>query len=302
MRPELRETDPFGNAERARLWYKVSDLLPDSINYEARLDAGGMKVLEDLLKRNLGKFDLRPGATAWQRIQAFITTAPQQELLELIRLIPIARLSAHRSYCQMGPVPYYEDDRVVSEASGELNVYLETTTSPARFNQQGMLQLDPFAPDAPVALAKLPKREQLEIDLGNKCAEEPPTSLVFVDLDHFKQVNDTLGHQIGNECLIAVANILGSIAAMRGKAYRYGGDEFVIVLPNCTTAEAAPIAERVRKEVDQANVGGTVKVTTSIGVAGTETVGKNAGDLIAKADQAMYKSKNSGKNRVTQAE
>ena len=194
------------------------------------------------------------------------------------------------------------DNHVMHEACSELNIYLESTTSPARFDKAGKFQLDPFAPDTPVALAKLPKREQLEIDLGNKCAEEPPTSLVFVDLDHFKQVNDTLGHQMGNQCLFAVANILGSVAAMRGRVYRYGGDEFVIVFPNCTTAEAAPIAERVRKEVDQANVGGTVKVTTSIGVAGTETVGKNAGDLISKADNAMYESKTSGKNRVTQAE
>ena len=277
MPPELRERNPFGEAYRARLWYKVSDLLPTSRDPLTDLDGGGMAYLEDLVKRNLGKLNLGSGATAGHRIQTFLVAAPQHELLEVIKLVPVARLVSHRSYCESATFAHHRNDsRVMKDACGELNLYLESTTSPVRFNQDGTLQLDPFAPDTPVALARLPGKEQLQINLDSKCSEEPPTSLVFVDLDHFKQVNDTLGHRMGDQCLIAVAEILGSIAAMRGRVYRYGGDEFAIVFPNCTTAEALPIAERVRKEVDQANVGGTVKVTTSVGVAGTETVGRNA--------------------------
>ena len=184
-------------------------------------------------------------------------------------------------------------------ACSELNVYLASTSSPARFDKDGTFQLDPFAPDVPVALSNLPRKEQLLSDLERRCGEIFPTALLFVDLDNFKSVNDSKGHLAGDACLVKVVEILGGVAAMRGKVYRYGGDEFAVVLPNYTTPEAIATAERIRLEIDQANVGETVKVTASIGIAATDRVGHLAEDLIAKADQTMYESKQNGKNKVT---
>jgi diguanylate cyclase (GGDEF)-like protein len=182
------------------------------------------------------------------------------------------------------------------------NYFLETTGSPARFNKNGVFVLEPFAADVPIALDKLPRKEQLRGDLEMRCGEKSPTALVFVDLDNFKLVNDSKGHPAGGACLVKVAQILGAVAAMRGKVYRDGGDEFAVVLPNCTTAEATVTAERVRENIEEANVGGEVKVTASIGVAATDRVGHLADDLIAKADQAMYSSKQNGRNKVTSYE
>lgn len=301
MQAPIHETVHFNKEDRVRLWFKVKDLLDDNDRH-AQLSATGMDFLEDLLQRKLGKLLLAGGYDASRRIQAFITTASQNELLEVIESAPIARLAAHKDYFEKlryAGVAQDRSQRVMDEAYSELNVYLTTTSSPARFDKKGKLHRDPFAPEVPVALGTLPGQEGLRSDLEMRCAEDSPTVLVFVDLDNFKQVNDSLGHPAGDECLSKVAEVLGTIAAMRGKVYRYGGDEFAIVLPNCTSPEAAATAERIRQEIERANRGGPVKVTASIGVVGTDLVGRASESLITKADQAMYVSKQTGRNKVT---
>src|SRR5579863_5502575 len=263
MSQESPKTSHFGEADRARLWYKVLDLLPIANDRFANLNGQGLCYLENLLQRGLGRLHLSFGFSCEARVKAFITEASEVELIELVNHVPIARMLAHQEYCERYSTFLGErgnnPKQVTDEACSELNLFLESTASAARFNKEGVLQLDVFAPDLPVTLAKLPGKEQLRSDLEAKCSEEAPTSLIFVDLDHFKQVNDTLGHQAGDECLVKAVEILGTVAAMRGRVYRYGGDEFAIVLPNCTTSEAAPIAERIRREVELANVGGTVR-------------------------------------------
>lgn len=94
MPPEISQTGILGEADRARLWYKVSDLLNTSWDHRNRLDDKGMNYLEDQLKRNLGKLELHSGSTAWVRVQGFIVAAPPHEVLELIKLVPIARLAS----------------------------------------------------------------------------------------------------------------------------------------------------------------------------------------------------------------
>jgi diguanylate cyclase (GGDEF)-like protein len=306
VQPPPRENVYFEERDRARLWFKVTDLLPDHEDRDEQVSGDGMAFLEEFLQRNLGKLQLAIGVEAGHRIQAFIMNASQNELLEVIELVPTARLAAYKQYLtrfyNRGVARYLPPDQsehVMAVACSKLNAYLESTSSPARFDKGGTFHLDPFAPDVPVALSNLPRKEQLRSDLEIRCGEISPTALVFVDLDNFKLVNDSKGHPAGDACLVKVAEILGAVAAMRGKVYRDGGDEFAVVLPNCTTTEAVATAQRIRLEIDQANVGETVKVTASIGVAATDRVGNLADDLIAKADQAMYSSKQNGRNKVT---
>jgi diguanylate cyclase (GGDEF)-like protein len=146
----------------------------------------------------------------------------------------------------------------------------------------------------------LPDRTALVHDLSVGIDGDEPVAVLFLDLDHFKEVNDRLGHTSGNDCL---ANIVGTIAeALRrkGKLYRVGGDEFCAVLPNFATAEAAVTAERVRAAIDALKpFGGVVKVTASIGVAGSDANQLvTAESLVKAADEAMYVAKFTGKNRI----
>jgi diguanylate cyclase (GGDEF)-like protein len=300
MPPPIFEPLHFEQEDRARLWFKVADLLPNEPDKFAHLNERGMYWLEDSLKRVLGRLILAKGHTEQQRIQALIMSAPERDILKLIEIVPLARQVAHSEFNQDHRYSHDTGHFDEQEACDELNSFLETTSSPARFNKDGAFIHEPFAPDVPVALSKLPGKEQLRSDLKLKCVEEIPTALVFVDLDNFKQVNDKLGHLAGDDCLSKVVDVLGKIAAMRGKVYRYGGDEFVVVLPNCTTDEASPVAERIRREIEAANVGGEVKVTASIGVASTDRTGNDAEDLISSADTAMYNSKRDSRNKVTQ--
>jgi len=123
---------------------------------------------------------------------------------------------------------------------------------------------------------------------------------LFIDLDGFKALNDSLGHQAGNECLEKTVLLIADILRNRGRLYRYGGDEFVIVLPNFDCLESEATAERVRRRIDEANLGGRVRVTASIGVASSEHLETHdARALIDLADKAMYVSKHGGKNRVS---
>jgi diguanylate cyclase (GGDEF)-like protein len=118
--------------------------------------------------------------------------------------------------------------------------------------------------------------------------------MLFIDLDGFKQVNDQLGHHEGDKCLVKVATMIREAAVGKGKLFRPGGDEFVVVLPNFTRHEAAATAERIRTAIETGNPGGTKKVTASIGVTDSE-LAKDAATLYKRADDAMYVAKHDRK-------
>jgi diguanylate cyclase (GGDEF)-like protein len=146
----------------------------------------------------------------------------------------------------------------------------------------------------------LPKKESLLRDLAT-CKQV--VSVAFVDLDNFKQVNDEHGHSAGDSCLMAVVECMSAAISCKGKLYRVGGDEFCILLPNFSSAEATATAERVRAAVDVLEpFNGTAKVTASIGIATSDSDEERFGDpesLVNAADEAMYVSKRISRNRVT---
>lgn len=128
-------------------------------------------------------------------------------------------------------------------------------------------------------------------------------AILFFDIDHFKRVNDTLGHDIGDEVLCAVAKTLQTHVRPLDTVARLGGEEIVVLLPNADEAHACLSAERLRKAVSEISFSAhpDLKVTVSIGIAATFDI---LGDetsceaLLKAADEAMYAAKHSGRNRV----
>jgi len=126
-------------------------------------------------------------------------------------------------------------------------------------------------------------------------------AFVMIDLDHFKQVNDTFGHLNGDAVLAELASILSSGLRESDVCARYGGEEFALILPETTEAGARVLAERIRAKVAAATFPGGLKLTISVGVAATEEPALFT-QLIDRADQALYTAKQGGRNQVRMAD
>lgn len=127
--------------------------------------------------------------------------------------------------------------------------------------------------------------------------------ILMMDIDDFKKVNDTYGHQAGDDTLIAVSKVIKNTVRHEDIASRYGGEEFVIMLRDTDLDNATIVAERIRSEVENLSIktkNETIKVTISIGVAEfDDDIDKSTEDVIGRADNSLYISKNNGKNRIT---
>lgn len=127
-------------------------------------------------------------------------------------------------------------------------------------------------------------------------------SLLIVDLDHFKAVNDTYGHQVGDEVLCAIATLILGKVRSTDRVARYGGEEFVIILTETPGSDAQVIAERIRISVSSHPIAVTqeekVNLTVSIGLSAFPEDGGSGKEIIHAADQALYAAKNAGRNKV----
>jgi diguanylate cyclase (GGDEF)-like protein len=123
-----------------------------------------------------------------------------------------------------------------------------------------------------------------------------------MDIDHFKKVNDTYGHQLGDIVLVNIANVIKKHLRTYDVAARYGGEEFVAILPETPLDEAITVAERIRAATQQSSFSNklqTLKITISIGVATFPMPGLDSvDDLIRIADEGLYRAKSEGRNRV----
>ena len=146
----------------------------------------------------------------------------------------------------------------------------------------------------------------LDRELERSRRFETPLGLVMMDIDDFKRVNDTYGHQQGDEVLAQVAGVLRGISRDLDAPARYGGEELAVVLPQTDAEGAALLAERMREGVEALRVprvrgGGSLGVTASFGVASVPDTAADRKSLIAAADTALYRAKRTGKNRVERA-
>ncbi|NDF14566.1 GGDEF domain-containing protein [bacterium] len=146
--------------------------------------------------------------------------------------------------------------------------------------------------------------EAIEAEVKRARAFLTPLSLIFFDLDHFKRVNDTHGHEGGDLVLKEFSNLVRGLSLLSQKDIfaRYGGEEFCLLMPGTTLAMAERHADTIRAKV-QAHAfvyeGKKIPVTTSLGVSELRSDMESASDLIKSADKALYQSKEGGRNRVT---
>jgi diguanylate cyclase (GGDEF)-like protein len=152
------------------------------------------------------------------------------------------------------------------------------------------------------ALTRLFNRRRLDEDLDAECKRcaryQRPLAFVMLDVDHFKVFNDTHGHPQADEALQQVADVISGCTRTTDTAYRYGGEEFCILLRETTGQDAMLFAERVRARIEQRFVSSGGGITASFGVAdfGPDTATPRS--LVEAADAAMYESKHAGRNRV----
>jgi diguanylate cyclase (GGDEF)-like protein len=125
--------------------------------------------------------------------------------------------------------------------------------------------------------------------------------VMAIDVDHFKRVNDTLGHEVGDIALRGIAEVLASCVREEDIACRAGGEEFVIILPGTGKTALRSRADALRKTIEQARIpagDGTLKLTVSIGLASFPSYGDSGQAVLRAADVALYKAKATGRNRV----
>lgn len=186
-------------------------------------------------------------------------------------------------------------EQQLQESAAELNALRET--------------LEQVRSDAMTdSLTGVANRKRFELELARLAAEADrtrrPMCLIMADIDHFKRVNDTWGHQTGDQIIRFVATVLQRAAREGDLIARYGGEEFAILLPLANAAEAQSIAETARRAIEQKKLvrrstnEDLGAVTMSFGVA-QRAQGETADDLIDRADRKLYESKNKGRNRVT---
>jgi diguanylate cyclase (GGDEF)-like protein len=138
--------------------------------------------------------------------------------------------------------------------------------------------------------------EMLEREISRATRQGDDVTLVMIDLDHFKSLNDTHGHQVGDEVLRHVGRRLSEQCRDFDTPARYGGEEFAVVLPRCSQEEAEEVAERMRTSLAS---GGPVPITASAGVATFPSQAESSYALIRAADNALYRAKGAGRDRTS---
>lgn len=141
------------------------------------------------------------------------------------------------------------------------------------------------------------ERMREEIDRHSRYGDT--LSLLLIDLDNFKQYNDTFGHLAGDRMLVYAAGLVKAATRSSDLAFRYGGDEFAVILPNSSTMDAFNVAERMRENFASEMAGRQLNITISIGVASWPGNGKTLDEICYAADMALYYAKRTGQNRTS---
>jgi len=204
---------------------------------------------------------------------------------------------------------------------GEYNLYSSIPIDPLTFFSASMLQLcltfgfvlmlnyrlavdlqSIASRDAVTGVLNRRSLEEASAKLWARCSRTGETlAIMMIDVDHFKAVNDKFGHQVGDDVLRCLATVAEHAVRTDDYFARYGGEEFCVLLPATTEEAAVVLAERLRQAYADTKIefdGKTIQSTISIGVADSEHTGLEFALLVAAADQAMYRAKQTGRNRV----
>lgn len=188
------------------------------------------------------------------------------------------------------------DTRVAVRGQDELTAVGRTFNAMAATVGQTHEQLYNRAMRDP--LTGLLNRRGLELALQRGCEASKPLSVVMLDLDHFKQINDSFGHEAGDEALVGLGRHMTRVVRAGDSLGRYGGDEFLMVLPGLDGAAAERVARRLFKQLAQWNIGRRFPVAISIGVADKGRSPIAPSTIIQAADQALYQAKAAGRATV----
>ena len=148
------------------------------------------------------------------------------------------------------------------------------------------------------SLTGIPNRRRMDQVLNELIVNKVPHTIVLIDLDDFKSINDTYGHIVGDEVLKAFANHLQENIEQQGLCFRYGGEEFMMILPSTTIDVALALVENLRIKQEMLDTGCGRSVTMSAGITAFTANIKTANQIIKIADQALYKAKQSGRNCI----
>ena len=144
--------------------------------------------------------------------------------------------------------------------------------------------------------------DHLKAELERARRQSTCMGVIMADLDHFKQVNDTYGHPVGDTVLQEAARRMHLALRPYDRIGRYGGEEFLITVPGCALSEAITVAERIRSSISTGPINSgleSIPMTVSLGIAiGGNQMGEDASMLIAAADEALYRAKKAGRNRI----
>jgi diguanylate cyclase (GGDEF)-like protein len=221
----------------------------------------------------------------------------------------LARLGRGRSLEQVGVVSIARAGQDFDDAEYDLFAYLtgQAAVSIENVDLHEMVRIQAVT-DELTGLSNLRHfHETLDGEIERSRRFRQPVGLMLLDIDNFKSVNDTYGHQQGDLVLIEVGRVLRGLSRDIDEPARYGGEEMAVILPQTDVAGAELLAERMRAavagiEIDRLDGGGRLKVTASFGVASLPSNARDKDSLIAEADAALYRAKRSGKNRVGRAE
>ncbi len=216
-------------------------------------------------------------------------TTVQLESLQILSTEIIAQLELRRSIATL--------EQAVLDQEKHLELLSEYQRDMDR------VRIDLQAQSVTDALTGVRNRRSLDLKLEEEylraARHNSPLSLLMIDLDRFKQVNDTFGHPAGDEVLRSVARLLKSQLREQDSLFRYGGEEFAVLLPDTTAKGAFVLGERFRRAVQHASwQNSAITITISIGVASANKEMNSARELLEASDRELYRAKGTGRNRV----
>lgn len=172
----------------------------------------------------------------------------------------------------------------------------------ARLTEQQRLRLEVFASQDPLTMLgnRRLMDEELRLCIEDFSRYKTPATLIVFDLDFFKVVNDRFGHSVGDQILVKIGNLLIGRLRKTDRAFRFGGEEFVLLVRNTNIEEAAVIAEKIRAQIADEIIGPEGNITASFGCACLD-IGEDSEHWFIRADRAMYQAKAQGRNQVVLA-
>lgn len=314
VRNLLSQLTIYSDEKKSEIQFEICEQLMEDDFSEKRLETV-IGLLEGYLMQTIGTLELEEALSQEKRTAAELLNEMNEMILSMhgANERQDRRLTTFREETVEAIHDGSQKSQIVSKVRGMFQEIIEEFREEARALNAKAEHFRMTADFDPL-LTGLHNRRSLEAFLKDAAEDFArtghPLSVMMIDVDHFKRVNDTYGHQAGDDVLRALAHIVGTHAIQyEGFAARYGGEELVVVVRGMDIAKTALKAEALRADVEhydfRVRTNGQLadtplNFTVSVGVARMK-VGWSPGDLIGAADAALYEAKNTGRNRVRTA-